>query len=135
MSKLIVHNCNRCSYEWASKSEIPKTCASPKCRTPYWNKPRIKKLKSKQLANSFHFYFDNNGIKKSYSFTIMDFEIVCIVCNERACEHVNEIILNATIREQISRQGIEISQNYETQIKERGKNIGALREFVQKQTR
>lgn len=40
--------CNRCLYSWYPKTEsIPKTCANPKCRSPYWNKERKynKKLK------------------------------------------------------------------------------------------
>ncbi len=39
--------CNRCGHEWATKSKTitPKQC--PKCRSPYWNKPRIRKFQNK----------------------------------------------------------------------------------------
>ena len=33
------HKCTRCGYEWKSY-KIPKTCANPKCKSPYWNKER-----------------------------------------------------------------------------------------------
>ncbi len=38
---LWLHQCNRCEYEWASKTKEPKTCANTKCKSPYWNKERI----------------------------------------------------------------------------------------------
>jgi hypothetical protein len=32
--------CKRCSHEWIRRRpDLPKTC--PKCKSPYWNKPRI----------------------------------------------------------------------------------------------
>ena len=35
--------CLRCGYEWYPRSpEPPQRCASKKCRTPYWNKPKVK---------------------------------------------------------------------------------------------
>jgi rubrerythrin len=37
----IMHNwvCERCNHTWLPRSEeAPETC--PKCRSPYWNKPR-----------------------------------------------------------------------------------------------
>lgn len=38
--------CLRCGYEWYPKTpDIPKTCANPKCRSPYWNKPKWKGVK------------------------------------------------------------------------------------------
>ena len=37
------HKCNRCKYEWISKKKKPKTCA--KCRSPYWNKKRVREIK------------------------------------------------------------------------------------------
>lgn len=64
---LWLHQCNRCEYEWASKTKEPKTCANTKCKSPYWNKERIfpkrtRKQIQKQLYNiSFHlsrFKFD-----------------------------------------------------------------------------
>ena len=35
--------CSRCSYTWTTKGDIvPKTCANPLCRSPYWNKLRMR---------------------------------------------------------------------------------------------
>lgn len=31
--------CLRCSHEWMSKVKEPKRC--PKCKSPYWNKPKL----------------------------------------------------------------------------------------------
>lgn len=48
MSKvpLMGYRCQRCGHEWLprknSKNE-PKVC--PKCKSPYWNRPRISKKK------------------------------------------------------------------------------------------
>jgi len=39
--------CERCGHEWIPRKEnapLPTVC--PKCKSPYWNKPRAKKLKS-----------------------------------------------------------------------------------------
>ena len=35
-------NCLRCNHTWAPRkpNNIPKVC--PKCKSPYWNKPRQK---------------------------------------------------------------------------------------------
>jgi len=36
-----IHRCLRCGHEWPSRLErLPKQC--PKCRSPYWNKPKWK---------------------------------------------------------------------------------------------
>ena len=34
--------CCRCGYIWVPKNKdnLPSTCASRKCKSPYWNKPR-----------------------------------------------------------------------------------------------
>lgn len=33
--------CLRCGYSWTPElNHSPKTCPNPKCRSPYWNKPR-----------------------------------------------------------------------------------------------
>lgn len=39
------NKCGRCGYEWVPRDfeEIPETC--PKCRSPYWNKKRVKQYK------------------------------------------------------------------------------------------
>ena len=35
--------CKRCGYTWWPKSpKKPITCANPKCRSPYWNKLRVR---------------------------------------------------------------------------------------------
>jgi len=35
--------CNRCNHSWYSRTpNNPKVC--PKCKSPYWNKKRIRKL-------------------------------------------------------------------------------------------
>jgi len=36
--------CERCSHKWVARNrEEPRVC--PRCKSPYWNKPRKKKLK------------------------------------------------------------------------------------------
>ena len=37
-----LHHCNRCCYIWISKIENPKTCSEKSCRSPYWNKDRVR---------------------------------------------------------------------------------------------
>ena len=48
MPRIIIegYRCQRCNHHWAPRNgtgyrdkEDPKTC--PKCKTPYWNKPRV----------------------------------------------------------------------------------------------
>ena len=36
------NRCSRCSYEWVPHNfdDVPETC--PKCRSPYWNKAKIR---------------------------------------------------------------------------------------------
>jgi hypothetical protein len=37
--------CNRCGHEWIPRDEKPpKVCPNPKCKSPYWNKERVRKL-------------------------------------------------------------------------------------------
>ena len=129
-----VHNCNRCEYEWAGKLEVPKTCANPKCRTPYWNKPRKRdqsRIKNSQVEK-FHFWIETQYPSKTYSFSIIRNKIICEECNDETCYHVFDIIADPHIRERIANQGIVFSTKYENEIKERGKNIQALKEFVEK---
>ena len=41
--------CQRCNAEWLPRSEKPIAC--PRCKSTYWNKPRMKresKLKAKE---------------------------------------------------------------------------------------
>ena len=134
MTKSNIHNCNRCGHQWAGKLKNPKTCANPKCRTPYWNRPRIRiQNKIKKSSNEkFYFNFESENPKKSYFFLIEDNEITCKKCNHKTCNHVFEIILNSKIREKIAKVGITISQKYENSLKELSKNTDALIEFVQK---
>ena len=40
------YRCERCGHEWLPRNDqAPKVC--PKCKSPYWDKPRIKDLKKK----------------------------------------------------------------------------------------
>ena len=37
------NKCERCGYEWIPRQEQkPKTCASKKCNSPYWDRKKIK---------------------------------------------------------------------------------------------
>ena len=38
--KVVVYECTceRCTHKWTSRVGDPKRC--PKCKTPYWNRPR-----------------------------------------------------------------------------------------------
>ena len=36
------HECNRCGHVWYSTTADPKTCASHACKSPYWNKERVR---------------------------------------------------------------------------------------------
>ena len=129
-----VHNCNRCGHEWVGKLQTPNTCANPKCRTPYWNKLRKRKQnKTKPFVEKFYFYFEGQSPSKTYSFTIIDREIVCDECNNKTCNHVFEIIAEPKIREKIAKQGIEFLPQYERGIKELEKNVSSLQEFVENQ--
>ena len=37
--------CYRCGHQWYSKNpdKKPKVCPNPKCKSPYWDRPRNKK--------------------------------------------------------------------------------------------
>jgi len=37
---IFLHTCNRCEKSWTSGNKSPGTCA--KCRSPYWNKERVR---------------------------------------------------------------------------------------------
>jgi len=41
---LQIFHCLRCGYEWVGRRgrPAPKTCANPKCRSPYWDRERIR---------------------------------------------------------------------------------------------
>jgi len=34
------HTCIRCSFVWKSDDPHPSRCASPTCRSPYWDRAR-----------------------------------------------------------------------------------------------
>ena len=37
-------NCKRCEHKWRPRQdELPTVCPNPKCKSPYWNKPRKEK--------------------------------------------------------------------------------------------
>lgn len=36
------HECNRCDHIWYSTTPDPKTCADKDCKSPYWNKKRVR---------------------------------------------------------------------------------------------
>lgn len=39
------YKCLRCGHEWIPRKEdAPKNCPNPKCKSPYWNKPRKNKI-------------------------------------------------------------------------------------------
>jgi len=37
---LRIVKCLRCGHEWPTRLEHPLRCANPKCKSPYWDKPR-----------------------------------------------------------------------------------------------
>ena len=50
MPELKKLKCLRCGHEWVPNITNPITC--PKCKSPYWNKPRkeVKKPKAKSTT-------------------------------------------------------------------------------------
>tara|TARA_Y100000310_G_C20607180_1_gene776139 strand:- start:178 stop:333 length:156 start_codon:yes stop_codon:yes gene_type:complete len=47
--KLEGYKCERCSHEWVPRNkskEEPRVC--PKCKSPYWNRPRKNKKRGKK---------------------------------------------------------------------------------------
>jgi len=48
------YGCERCGHEWVPRTKIdedPTIC--PKCKSPYWNKPRISPTKRKAIIQHF----------------------------------------------------------------------------------
>lgn len=48
------YKCERCGHEWIPRTKIdeePTIC--PKCKSPYWNKPRINPIKRKAIMKHF----------------------------------------------------------------------------------
>ena len=51
--------CERCEYRWGSRTgsgvrskSDPRAC--PKCKTPYWNRPRRKNIAPDRQATPWH---------------------------------------------------------------------------------
>ena len=84
VSMINIYDCLRCGHEWPSRKErLPKVC--PKCKSPYWNKPKWKGVKSETMSyfltvhlpipvNKDHNEFDN-----------------CIWVNQATPHRVNDI--------------------------------------------
>jgi len=41
--------CERCSHEWVPRNLKEEPAVCPKCKSPYWNKPRREKKESKKV--------------------------------------------------------------------------------------
>lgn len=39
------HECNRCHHVWYSTTKNPVTCSNLSCKSKYWNKERVRKIK------------------------------------------------------------------------------------------
>ena len=53
------YKCERCSHEWIPrKTKYPVTC--PKCKSPYWDKPRVNKIKE-ESKNTLNEKVSENG--------------------------------------------------------------------------
>jgi hypothetical protein len=46
--------CERCGYEWLPREEgvEPAVCPNPKCKSPYWNRPRRADVKAVAKAKA-----------------------------------------------------------------------------------
>lgn len=43
--------CERCNHKWVPReTEYPRVC--PKCKSPYWDKPRQTKIKNPKIKRS-----------------------------------------------------------------------------------
>jgi predicted Zn-ribbon and HTH transcriptional regulator len=43
-------SCERCGHKWYPRKAVyPKRCA--RCRTPYWNKPRVNRTRRKAAVS------------------------------------------------------------------------------------
>ena len=41
--RVTAYRCERCEYEWLPrKQDAPLPTVCPKCKSPYWNRPRAK---------------------------------------------------------------------------------------------
>lgn len=55
--------CKRCGYAWTPRKRIVKTCA--KCRSPYFNKPRMKGKGDPAIVRPASEVVDTEGEKRS----------------------------------------------------------------------
>lgn len=39
--KLEGFQCERCNHQWAPRGKVHEPRVCPKCKSPYWNRPRI----------------------------------------------------------------------------------------------
>ncbi len=48
---VVGHRCYRCEHTWVprKKDEVPETC--PKCRSPYWKKPKTRFTENDKKLN------------------------------------------------------------------------------------
>lgn len=55
-----IHNltCIRCGYEWAPNNfnKLPRCC--PSCKSPYWNRPRVRNARTRVAVGTD---FDERG--------------------------------------------------------------------------
>jgi len=40
--KVDAWRCSRCSHTWVSKAATVRPVTCPRCKSPYWNKPRLR---------------------------------------------------------------------------------------------
>jgi len=40
--KIAYVECNRCHHKWVARKSVIIAC--PKCKSPYWNKERVRKI-------------------------------------------------------------------------------------------
>ena len=41
--KIKGYKCERCQWEWSPRNKNKTPISCPKCKSPYWNKKRIRK--------------------------------------------------------------------------------------------
>jgi len=80
---IIIFRCLRCGHEWASKQKQPKVC--PKCRSPYWDRPRKPKKNVTYSCSCGKFqciggigFIDGKRMKSENSWQII--QVICDKC-------------------------------------------------------
>lgn len=48
------YRCERCGHEWVPRSEGEEPRVCPKCKSPYWNRPRQRKSKHGKKLDKKH---------------------------------------------------------------------------------